>query len=647
VFDYAPSLMAVLRGPEHVFALANGPYLQAAGNRPLIGKPVRAAFPELEGQGYFELLDGVYATGLPVRLAEAQVLLDRPGDGAAEETFFTFSYQPLHDTDGRIDGILVHGVDVTAQVRAHRDQEAAATRLLEQAEAGRRDAQEATATQAQRNTELSALVTGRDQARSAAEAAAAAVRDANQHLILAGLREQELAEAAEAARRRAAFLAEASRRLGGAFALDSALRDIAQLAVPAVADCCLFDIVAADGALQRVGWAHADPAQQALFDAVGDHVPLPDLLGHPVAAALASGEPVVVPEVTDAWLQAAAISPEHVQFLRDLRLRSLVTVPLVGGGRPLGAMTFGFTVRSGRRYTPDTLALAEDLAARAALALDNARLNRELRQAVQIRDDFLASTAHDLRTPLTSIGGYAQLLRRQLARAEAAGPAAPTGSARPLGPTPEGLAAGLASIEATVSKMTRLVGALLDVARLQAGQAMQLDRNPTDLVAAARRAVAEHQATTDRHQIRVEATEPTLVGQWDAARLERVLDNLIGNAVRYSPDGGAVVVSVARGGDAGDEAILTVRDEGLGIPAADLPRLFERFHRGANVAGRIGGAGIGLADVHQIVAEHGGTVSVESREQVGVGADRVGGGSTFTVRLPLAAVSADGSGDPR
>jgi len=148
-------------------------------------------------------------------------------------------------------------------------------------------------------------------------------------------------------------------------------------------------------------------------------------------------------------------------------------------------------------------------------------------------------------------------------------------------------------------------------------------------VALARRVATLHQQNTDAHQITVVATEPEIAGEWDAARLERALDNLIGNAVKYSPGGGTVTVSLARD-EAQQAAILSVRDEGLGIPAGDLPHIFERFHRAGNV-GRIPGTGVGLAAVRQIVEQHGGPITVDSAP---------GQGSTFTVRLPLHAPSA-------
>jgi signal transduction histidine kinase len=176
--------------------------------------------------------------------------------------------------------------------------------------------------------------------------------------------------------------------------------------------------------------------------------------------------------------------------------------------------------------------------------------------------------------------------------------------------------------------MAAQIEALLDVARLHAGRRLELKRRPTDLVALARAAAAEHQQTTEGHRICVEARETEVRGEWDAPRLERALGNLLSNAIKYSPEGGDITVSVGRerDGEVGDCAVLRVRDEGLGIPAASQPRVFDRFRRGDNV-GRIAGIGLGLAGVRAIVEQHGGTIAVESRE---------GEGSTFTVRLPLA-----------
>jgi signal transduction histidine kinase len=159
------------------------------------------------------------------------------------------------------------------------------------------------------------------------------------------------------------------------------------------------------------------------------------------------------------------------------------------------------------------------------------------------------------------------------------------------------------------------------------GRALDLNRRETDLVALLRQEVAEIAETSAQHRIALQTSLPELVGWWDLARLERVFANLLSNAVKYSPQGGDVLVSVSREEDTtGKLAVIAITDQGLGIPAEDLPHIFERFHRGQNVPSGIQGTGIGLTGARQIVEQHGGTIGVTSTE---------GRGSTFTVRLPL------------
>ncbi|MDP8923691.1 MAG: PAS domain S-box protein [Chloroflexota bacterium] len=231
------------------------------------------------------------------------------------------------------------------------------------------------------------------------------------------------------------------------------------------------------------------------------------------------------------------------------------------------------------------------------------------------KDAFLAAASHDLKNPLTSIKARAQMLQRRAARVEGA----------------DGLALldGLRAIDQTTTRITSMINELLDVARLQMGRPLLLDRETMDLVELARQVVADYQPATDRHELRVEVETTQSVGEWDRPRLERVLSNLVSNAIKFSPDGGRITVRVReeRRDDA-DWVALDVQDQGVGIPADDLPHVFERFFRGSNVTGTIEGTGLGLAGACQIVEQHGGSLTVESRE---------GKGSTFTVRLPLQA----------
>jgi signal transduction histidine kinase len=243
---------------------------------------------------------------------------------------------------------------------------------------------------------------------------------------------------------------------------------------------------------------------------------------------------------------------------------------------------------------------------------------------LRTRDEFLASASHDLKNPLASIKATAQLLRRRLERAE------------PL--DVERLRDGLQRIDGIVTRAGGLVDELLDLTRLQMGRPLDLEHTPTDLVGLVREVIAEQEHNTDRHTLSLETNLHHLVGMWDARRLRRVLTNLVDNAIKYSPAGGRVVISVHREAepDGAQWACAEVRDEGIGIPADELERIFERFHRASNVEGRIGGTGIGLASARHILDNHAGTLTVTSQEGVG---------STFRLRLPIEVPTASAEGE--
>lgn len=234
------------------------------------------------------------------------------------------------------------------------------------------------------------------------------------------------------------------------------------------------------------------------------------------------------------------------------------------------------------------------------------------RARARAREDFLSAAAHDLKSPLTSITGFSQLLERRMDRDGVLS----ADVARPH----------LQQIRRTVGRMSDLISELLDSARLQAGEKLELNRTDVDLVHVVRRIVAEYAEVSPDHAVRLHTPRSSLPGFWDAPRLERAIGNLISNAITYSPQGGAVTLTLDRQEQDGRPwAVLQVRDQGLGIPPGDLPQIFDRFFRGSNVA-QFGGTGIGLTGVKQIVDQHGGRVTAKSRE---------GMGSTFTVWLPL------------
>jgi signal transduction histidine kinase len=377
-----------------------------------------------------------------------------------------------------------------------------------------------------------------------------------------------------------AFLAAASRILVSTLDIHSSLQQVAELAVPRIADRCSVELLDEHHQSRRVAVADANPGDVS--------------------------EP-----------------------------RSSIVLPLQARGQTFGSISLA-TAGSGRPYTQPDIELAEDLATRVGLAVDNARLYHEaqeqaehqavlnaalretveerdraladLQQALRTRDEFLASASHDLKNPLASIKATAQLLERRLDRP-------------PL--DLDRLREGLQRVDAIATRAAGLVEELLDLARMQMGSPLELVRRAVDLVDLAREAVEEARQTTERHTVRLETTESELTGVWDARRLIRVLTNLLDNAVKYSPDGGLVVVHVRR---EGDWAVVEVVDRGIGIPPEDHRRIFERFQRASNVERRIGGTGIGLASARHILESHGGTIAVESQE---------GSGATFTLRLPL------------
>ncbi|MEO6458423.1 MAG: HAMP domain-containing sensor histidine kinase [Chloroflexia bacterium] len=240
-----------------------------------------------------------------------------------------------------------------------------------------------------------------------------------------------------------------------------------------------------------------------------------------------------------------------------------------------------------------------------ANALDLVR--HELQRALHARDEFLSIAAHELKTPLTSLLGYLQVFKRRAARE---------------GHMNERDHATLLTIDLQAHRLHKMVNDLFDLSRIETG-ILTIERRPLDLTLLCKRLTDEVQPVLEKHSVALQADGPVLV-EGDDTRLEQVLQNLLDNAIKYSPEGGEIVVEVARRDEHG---CMSVSDQGIGIPEASRSKLFERFYRAGNVESRsITGLGIGLFLVHEIVTSHGGTVEVTSQ---------VGRGSTFTVCLPL------------
>lgn len=463
----APASIAYLEGPEHIFRIVNPPYRRYYTDDPT-GKPFRIARPELADTGTFALLDRVYATGEPHTGNDVPMRLDRDGSGTVEETYHDVVYQPTWDAEGKVEGILIHSVDVTEQVRARQ-------------------------------------------------------------------RAEELLRAARAA----------EERFRGLF--------------NGTADAVL--VTDAEGR-----YVDANPAMTALVGYT-----LAELRGMRVGDLSADKD----------WARnhRAGVLREGVwRGEMELLRKDGVAVPVEG------AIT--------------ALALPQGLFSIATWRDISERRERERQQ-----QEFLAAVAHDLRTPLTSLKGYAALMQRRAA----------------FDPRHMGI------IAAQAGRLERLVNDVLEASRLDAHR---LELRPTEMELAdlVRQCVTEAEEMAQSRAIRMVTPDHSVRGQWDFDRIFQVVQNLLTNAIKYSPEGGEIVVAVE---DRESHAHISVTDHGIGIPPDDLPRLFDRFYRATN-ARAAGGLGLGLYISKGLIEAHGGTMTVETT---------LGAGSIFSFTLPYAAPS--------
>lgn len=332
-------------------------------------------------------------------------------------------------------------------------------------------------------------------------------------------------------------------------------------------------------------------------------------IASPVTDAVHVGNIVVI----ETAAARARLYPQLAAIDADLGGKALAAMPLFTKGRVVGVL--GLSFAAFRHFTPEDLAFMRALAQQCAQALERTRLyegeqhaRAVAEEAVRVRDAFFSIAAHELRTPLTSLLGQAQLLQRRILR------------------KPDGDERDQRSVQVIIEqsgRLNKMMGALLDVSRIATGR-LSIERVPMDLTALVRRVLDEVRPTLHQHRLEYTFPATPLVIVGDELRLEQVIQNVLGNAVKYSPQGGRVTVIVEQR-DA--HAWISVQDQGIGIPATAIERLFQRFYRAANAdLRRISGMGIGLYVVKEIVDQHGGTITVESTEGVG---------STFTITLPL------------
>jgi PAS domain S-box-containing protein len=423
-----------------------------------------------------------------------------------------------------------------------------------------------------------------------------------------------LAEAGDV-RQRLEVLASVSGVAAASLDPDVAVASVAEAVVPAFCDWCVIDLALDNGELRIVAAVHADPERQPLIaDLRASYPPsaTPSKL-HPIHRVIRDGTSVVE-VLTDADLSARAVDERHLELLRGIGIASHVVAPLVARGEVIGAVSF---VRGPQRppFSSGDLLTGEDIARRAAIAIDNATLYRTARDAVAQRDEFMAIASHELRTPLAVVQGHWDLLRRTVR------PDPHTGE--PTVTDVERLNRSLDRLGAGITSLRRLTDELLDVSRLRSNR-LDIEREPVDIAALLRQAV-EESASADRVDLALPKGE--LIGAWDRHRLRQVIDNLITNAAKYSPPETRIDIALKEEGDG--SVLLVVHDRGIGIPVEDQESIFAPFHRASNVTGRhYPGLGLGLSVSREIVERLGGRIWVES-----AGDDA---GSTFFVELKTA-----------
>ena len=433
---------------------------------------------------------------------------------------------------------------------------------------------------------------------------------------------------------RTAFLADAGQVLASSLDYRQTLKSIARLAVPRIADWCAVDVLENEQ-IQRLAVAHSDPGRERLVHEIAERWPTNKDSPHGAARVLRTGESELIETISDDLLRKVAQDPEQFHMLRDLGLRSAMIVPLVARGRTLGAITF-ITSESQRSYDAHHLIFAEELASRAALAMDNARLfgamqvaqeaaeeaRKEAEAANRSKSEFLATMSHEIRTPINAIIGYTELLKLGLS-----------------GELTEKQAEQLERIRASSRHLLGLIEDILDLSKVEAGriEVAHESARAVDAIGAAL-ALVVPQAT--EKGIRIDngcADDDGTLYVGDEGRVRQILVNLLSNAVKFTEQGGHVRITCGTTGRMGSDqaqveevrSYIRVVDTGIGIVPSEVERIFRPFEQVDKGHTRVkGGTGLGLTISRQLARLMGGDLTVDSQPGVG---------SAFTLWLPTEA----------
>ncbi|HSU14239.1 PAS domain S-box protein [Longimicrobium sp.] len=587
VLSRMPAAVSVHEGPELTFVALSEAMQRQIGGRPVLGLSAREALPELAAQGFVDELERVYATGEPFTARAVSAWYDSDGDGVAEEHVMDYAYEPLLDAEGGVYGVVSHVADVTGREQAAR----------ELAEARR---------EAEWRADESARL-----ARELAEKAAALQERADEAHRLAvelGLANLELRAAsarAEEAGRRIAVLAEASSRLAASLDYRETVRTVADLAVPALADWCFVEMREEGGPIRLLACGHRDPELVELVAETLRRNPIDIDAPHGTGKVLRTGEPEVVLDIPPEFVELMGKDDAHRDLLRRVGFRSYVSVPLAVAGRTFGVLSLVHS-DSGRRFGADDVDLAAELAHRAAVAIENARLYEEALAANQAKAGFLATMSHELRTPLNAMIGYVDLLLMGIPD-----------------PIPVSAQGQVERIRLASRHLLSIIEEILTFSRIEAGRETP-EMEDVDLASVANEvsAIIEPLAREKGLLFHLpDEIDPPML-RTDPRKLRQILVNLLGNAVKFTARG-SVGFAVERGDG---EVLLHVRDTGLGIAPEFHEIVFEPFRQVDDAKTRAAaGTGLGLTVSRELARLLGGDVTLAST---------LGEGSVFTVRLP-------------
>lgn len=388
---------------------------------------------------------------------------------------------------------------------------------------------------------------------------------------------------------------------------DAVVQSFARLMTERVGDWAVVRLPSDDGVwLRPVAVHHPDPGAVSFLEALFRETPLRFNEGMAGKVA-ASGDALMIPSIAPEELRNI-VRPAFNSWMEFRPMYGVLVVPMRRRNQVVGTIAL-IRNRPDVPYTTEDLRFVQNVADRAALALENAQLFHEAQEAVRLREEFLSIASHEMRTPLTTITGFSHLLHRQVSQGMIN-----TGHLETIS----------TSLLSEATRLDQLVGDLLDVSRIQQGR-LDIRPEPCDLSRILQTTVARIQAgqdATTRREIIIDA-QPDVHGVWDARRIDQVVTNLLTNALKYSRDG---EIRVTLGVEFDDCAVLTVSDQGIGIPLDEQERLFEPFARGSEAHQVASGTGLGLYIARQIIEHHGGTIDLASAP---------GEGATFTIRLPM------------